>query len=70
MSLTFGLLVLVFAIPSMVAAYADGKAPRFGAVTFVLGVGMILMAFATKDGGYALGELPTILFKVIGRFVG
>lgn len=56
----------VLSLPSIIAAWAEGRAPRVGALVLLTGGGLILWAMARKPGGYALLDLPDIFYGVIG----
>lgn len=54
--LTLGGLVGLLAIPSIMAAFAEVRAPRAGAIGFVAGACLVIYALTQKPGGYTLEE--------------
>ncbi|MCU0829108.1 MAG: hypothetical protein MUE52_17365 [Tabrizicola sp.] len=65
--LTLGIILLVLSVPSLLAAWVEGRVPRFGAIMFLTSLAMIISALATRPGGYAFGEIPDIMIAVISR---
>lgn len=66
--LTLGLVLLVLSVPSLLAAWAESRAPRLGVIMSVVALGMILAAIWTRPGGYTLNQVPGVMFDVAGRF--
>lgn len=64
--LVTGIIVLVFAIPSVLSALSDGHAPRIAAILLLIGGGLVALAFATKPGGYTLEDVPNAFVRVVG----
>ena len=64
-----GLIIACFAIPSVLSAYSDSRAPRTSAVVVLIAGGLILYGMATKPGGYAIKDIPDVFFGVINRFM-
>lgn len=69
LAMTIGLVFGVLAIPAVVGAITDGRAPRLAAALFAISGGGILYALLTKPGGYALTDLPGVVLSVIARFL-
>lgn len=69
LTLTIGALILVFAIPAVVSAFSDGRAPRVAAVMVLIGGGMVAWAVTQKPGGYVLTEIPSVFIGVIAQVV-
>ncbi|MEM8977994.1 MAG: hypothetical protein AAGD04_00780 [Pseudomonadota bacterium] len=67
--LVLGLIITVLSIPSLVSAYSEGRAPRLGAMFFVVGGGMIAYAANQKPTGYSLNEIPQIFMQVVGAYI-
>lgn len=67
MALVIGLVVALFAIPAMVSAYSDGRAPRVAALAVLVAGGLMIWAITSKPGGYALNEIPDVIIGVLGR---
>ncbi|MDH3262824.1 MAG: hypothetical protein OEM24_02375 [Paracoccaceae bacterium] len=67
--MTIGLVFGVLAIPAVVGAITEGRAPRLAALLFLVSAGGIVYALLTKPGGYSLTELPGVVLSVIARFL-
>lgn len=68
LALTVGILLLVFALPSLLSAWIENRAPRLGAVMIIGAGGLIVYALVTRPGGYSFNEVPGILVNVLGGF--
>jgi hypothetical protein len=66
-ALVIGLVIAVFAIPAMVSAYSEGRAPRVAAFAVLVAGGLVIWAVTTKPGGYALNDIPDAIIGVVGR---
>jgi hypothetical protein len=69
MAMAVGLVLGVLSVPSLISAISEGRAPRIGALTFVIAGGFVLWALSTKPGGYTVAELPAVIVHVIARFI-
>ncbi|WP_406735918.1 hypothetical protein [Thioclava sp. GXIMD4215] len=67
--LTFGLLLIVFAIPAGVSAYSEMRPPRMAAVTIVLGACLVILAVTLSPTGYSYGDIPQAVARVMARFL-
>lgn len=67
LTLTIGALILVFAIPAVVSAFSDGRAPRVAAIMVLIGGGMVAWAVTQKPGGYGLTEIPDVFIRVFAQ---
>jgi formate-dependent nitrite reductase membrane component NrfD len=65
--LTIGIVLAVMSVPSLLAAWAESRAPRIGLVLAVAAIGMIVTALMTRPGGYSLSEVPTVMLGVVSR---
>ncbi len=68
-ALVIGLGIAVFAIPAMVSAYSDGRAPRVAAFAVLLSGALVVWALVEKPGGYRLADVPEAVISVIGRLL-
>ncbi len=66
--LTVGIVLAVLTIPTMLAAWVDGRAPRIGTLMVVLAAALVIVAFTQKPGGYKFGDIPGVLVSVVGRY--
>jgi hypothetical protein len=67
--LVIGLALAVLTIPSLLAAYSESRAPRAAAIVVLVAGVLIVIALTNKPGGYTIGEIPDVIFRVIGRYV-
>jgi formate-dependent nitrite reductase membrane component NrfD len=65
--LTIGIVLLVLSVPSLLAAWAESRAPRMGAVLLVVACGMIFAALWVRPGGYAFNDVPGVMIGVVAR---
>ena len=65
--LVIGIIMAAFAIPSLLGAYSDGRAPRVGAVLILVASGLIVVALLNRPSGYRLDEVPGAFVRVIGK---
>ncbi|MBO9476535.1 hypothetical protein J7382_03210 [Shimia sp. R11_0] len=63
--ITIGLLVGLFSIPAMLAAYADDRFPRAPMAAFVLSAAVIAIALMLNPMRYSVAELPNVVVRVI-----
>jgi hypothetical protein len=68
--LVLGVFMAILAVPSLLSAYSEGRAPRVGAI-FALAAGVLIVtALNNKPGGYEIQDIPQTVFRVIGRYLG
>jgi hypothetical protein len=67
--LTIGLVLLVLSVPSLLAAWAESRAPRMGAIMAITSLGMILSALWFQPGGYAFNQVPGVVVGVVSRYL-
>ena len=67
--LTIGSVLFVLTIPSLLSAWTEGRAPRFGAIMLLSAAGLITVALTQRPGGYSFGEIPDVMMNVVGRYV-
>ncbi|MGO4915271.1 hypothetical protein [Pseudogemmobacter sp. W21_MBD1_M6] len=67
--LVVGIVIAGFAIPSIVGAYSEGRAPRVAAIMVVIAGGMIAYGVSLKPSGYRISDVPSAFVHVIGRFI-
>jgi len=67
--LLIGTVILIFAIPSVVSAISQGRAPRAAAIMFLIGGGLAAAAVTQKPGGYTLTEIPQIFANLIAQYL-
>jgi len=67
--LVIGITICALSIPSLLSAFVEGRAPRFGAVLVFAGVVMIVVALSNHGRGYSFAEIPDVFFRVIGRYL-
>ena len=69
MFLVLGIIIAGFSIPSVLSAITDGRAPRASAVTILIAGGLVLIAMQTKQGGYALSDIPDAFVRVAAQIM-
>jgi len=69
LAMAVGLVLGVFAVPSLLSALSEGRAPRVGTLVLVIAGAMILWAATQKPGGYTLFELPAVILNVMARYL-
>jgi hypothetical protein len=67
--LMIGVVLLVLAVPSLISAWAESRAPRMGAIMVIVALGLILTAVQVKPGGYAFRDVPSVMLEVMGRLI-
>lgn len=67
--LVLGLILGVLAVPSILSALSDRRAPRASALTILIAGGLVLGAFLLNPGGYRVEQVPDVFFSVVARFV-
>ncbi|GAA6180296.1 MULTISPECIES: hypothetical protein [unclassified Shimia] len=67
--ITIGLVVGLFSIPAMLAAYADNRFPRAPMAAFVLSAAVISVAIMLNPTRYSVGELPNVVVRVIADII-
>jgi uncharacterized membrane protein YccC len=66
--LTMGIVLLVLSVPSLLAAWAESRAPRIGALMIIVAVAMIIAAVRTNPGGYEFNDVPSVMVGVVARW--
>ncbi|MHA7828727.1 MAG: hypothetical protein ACX93P_14320 [Roseovarius sp.] len=69
LALIVGLVLIILSIPSMIAAFSDGHAPRVAAFTIIAGGALLVWAISTKPGGYTIREVPDTFVSVVARYL-
>ncbi|MEO9897478.1 MAG: hypothetical protein ABJQ34_00530 [Paracoccaceae bacterium] len=69
MALVIGLILAGLAVPSMLSAFSDKRAPRASALTILIAGGLLLFAIKTQPGGYTLQDIPNAFVRVIGQIL-
>ncbi len=67
--LVIGIVVCVLAIPSLLAAFSESRAPRAGSIMVLIGGVLVVVALTQKPSGYTFAEIPDVFVHVIGRFL-
>ena len=67
--LTLGVLLLVLTVPSLLAAWVEGRVPRIGALMLLASSSMIVTALVTRPSGYRFDEIPMVMLNVAARLV-
>jgi hypothetical protein len=67
--LTLGIVLLVVTVPSLLAAWVEGQAPRIGAIMLVTSLALIVAAVIGKPGGYVFNDVPGVMVAVFARML-
>ena len=65
--LVIGLIICILAIPSLIGAYSEGRAPRAGAIMVLIGGVLLSVALTQKPNGYTFAEIPHVFVRVIAE---
>ena len=65
--LTIGIVLFVLSLPSLLAAWVEGRPPRLGAIMVIAALGMVIAALVIKPGGYAFNQVPGVMIGVLAR---
>jgi hypothetical protein len=64
--LVIGLTLGALAIPSLLAAFSEGRAPRIGAILVLISGVLLVLAISGKPGGYEIADIPQAFYRVVG----
>jgi hypothetical protein len=67
--LTLGIVLLVLTVPSLLAAWVEGRIPKVGAVMLVGSIAMIVTAVLYRPGGYVFNDVPGVMVGVFARMI-
>ncbi len=65
--LVIGIIMGGFAIPALLSAFSESRAPRVGAILVMLSCGLIVVAVLNKPSGYRLDEVPGAFVRVVAK---
>jgi hypothetical protein len=65
--LVIGIVLGALAVPSMLSAFSEGRAPRIGAILVLISGTLLVLAISQKPGGYELADIPQAFYRVIGQ---
>jgi len=67
--LVVGIVLGVLAVPSILSAFSEGRAPRAASITVLIAGVLVVVALQTKGGGYTISDIPQAFYAVIGRYI-
>jgi hypothetical protein len=67
--LVISIIIIALAIPSLLAAYSESRAPRAAAIMLMIGGVLMVVALTQKPGGYKFDEIPNVFVRVIGELM-
>ncbi|MFY0662750.1 MAG: hypothetical protein JXR15_19830 [Shimia sp.] len=67
--ITAGLVVGLFSIPAMLAAYADSRLPHRAMAAFILSAAVITVAITLDPTRYSVADLPNVVIRVIADII-
>lgn len=65
-----GMVIGAISIPATIAAWSEKRRPRVPAIAMMTGGVLMLIAFARNPGGYTVGDLPDVIYGVLGGLLG
>jgi hypothetical protein len=68
-ALVLGIVLAVFAVPSILSAMSDRRAPRASAVLVLIAGSLILFAVMTQPGGYQFSDIPGVFMRVVRQLL-
>ena len=69
LALILGLVLGILSIPSIIAAFSEGHAPRVAALVIVAAGALVVYAIQSRPGGYSIMEIPDVFVRVVARFI-
>lgn len=69
LTLVVGIVLAVFAIPSLLNAWTEDRPPRFGTIIGLTGVVLIGIAMTRHSSGYGLNDILPAFSRVIRAFL-
>lgn len=67
--LVAGVILAALAIPAMLSAWSDGRAPRASAFMVLISGGLIALAVYRWPGKMGLGDVPDAFVRVLARIL-
>ncbi len=64
-----GIVLAALAVPALLSAYSEGRAPRSAALLFIAAGICIVYAVMTTPGGYGVQDVPHAFARVFARFL-
>ena len=64
-----GLGVGLLAVPALISAFSESRPPRAAAIMVMISAGLLLIAVLQNPGGYAVGEIPDVVMRVVAGVV-
>lgn len=63
-ALVVGICLAVLAVPSLLNAWTEDRAPRLGALMGLTGLVLVAVAISRHPGGYGFGDVPAAFHRV------
>ena len=67
--LVIGMALCVLALPPLLSAFSESRAPRAGAIMVLIGGVLIVVALTQNPSGYTFAQLPDVVTGVVGRLL-
>ena len=67
--LVVGIVLAVFAVPSIISALSDGRAQRVAAVVLVASGALVIYAIQQMPDPFTLEEIPNAFIRVVARAI-
>ena len=65
--LVAGLGLGILAVPAILSALSNGRAPRAAAIVVMVATGLVVLAVSQKPSGYRIDEIPRVVIGVVNR---
>lgn len=69
LSFVLGIIMLGFAIPSIISAFSESRAPRTAALMVIVGGALIGYALYQRPNTYTIEGIPDAFVRVVGRYI-
>lgn len=66
LQIVVGTLLAILSLPSILAAFADGRAPKIGAAVLLVALALLAHAWAITPGGLSPSDVPFAFYRLIG----
>ncbi len=68
--LVTGIMLGLLAVPALISAYSEGRAPRLASIFLLIAGTLIVVALSGRPSGYTFDQMIRAFGNVFSRFVG
>lgn len=65
-ALVYGLLLVILSVPALISAWSDRRRPYVGTLLLFAGCALAVWAWRVTPGGFAVSDLPDVIYGFIG----